>query len=49
MGTQGPIAINQLAVHEAMNLYCIRDRKECFEKVLKLSSYFIEKMRLANE
>jgi hypothetical protein len=49
MGPQYPIGINQLAVHEAMKLYRIRDRKECFEKVLRLSAYFIEKMRLTSE
>lgn len=48
MGPTGPVDINQLAIHEAMKLYRIKDRKECFEKVLKLSAYFIEKARIAN-
>ncbi len=48
MGSTGPVDINQLAIHEAMKLYRIKDRKECFEKVLILSAYFIEKSRIAN-
>ena len=49
LGPQGPIAVNQMAIHEAMQLYEIENKLDCFEKVLKLSSYFIEKMRLARE
>lgn len=44
MGPQGPIAINQIAVHEAMKLYRIKERQQCFEKVLSLSAYFIRDM-----
>jgi hypothetical protein len=37
------IAINQLAIHAAMDLYEVFDRRDCFEKVLKLSQHFIAK------
>lgn len=46
MGFNGPVALNQLAIHEAMKLYRIRNRRECFEKVLRLSQHFIEKINL---
>lgn len=35
MGT--PYGINQVAVHEAMRLYGVEDKKNCFEKVLLLA------------
>ena len=44
MGFNGPIDINQLAIHEAMKLYNIKNRKECFEKVMILSRWWIEKI-----
>jgi hypothetical protein len=44
MGSGGPVAINQLAIHEAMRLYKIQNRKECFEKVLALAAHCIEKI-----
>jgi hypothetical protein len=43
MGAGMPVDINHQAVHEAMRLYGVQDRKGCFEKVLRLSSHFIEK------
>jgi len=48
-GPRGPVDISHLAVHEAMKLYRIENRQECFEKVLRLASHFIEKMRMQSE
>lgn len=45
VGMSGVIAINHEAVHRAMDLYEIEDKRTCFEKVLKLSRYFIAKSR----
>ena len=45
-GPKGPVDINQLAVHEAMKLYRIENKKDCFEKVLRLAGHFIEKARM---
>lgn len=42
----GVVDINHLAVHEVMKLYRIENRKECFEKVLRLAAHFIEEMRM---
>jgi len=44
MGTNGPIDINQIPIHKAMKLYKIKNRKECFEKVLKLNNWWIERI-----
>ena len=40
-----PIDIIHQAIHEAMRLYEIKNKKECFEKVLKMSRIWIKKMR----
>ena len=40
-GMGGPVAIDQVAIHEAMRLYQIRDRRRCFEQVLELASWRI--------
>jgi len=45
MGPGGAIAINQTAIHDAMKLYDIRDRKDCFEKLLILGAWWIERLR----
>ena len=45
MGFNGPVDINQLAVHEIIKLYDIQKPKECFEKVMKLSRWWIDKIR----
>ena len=37
MGTGGPIDINQIAIHSAMELYGIKNRQKCFIKVLQLA------------
>lgn len=43
MGLDGPIDINQLPIHAAMRLYKIKNRQNCFEKVLLLADHFMEK------
>lgn len=48
MGFNGPVAISQMAIHEAMKLYRIESPRDCFEKVLVLSAYFINKMHRKN-
>jgi len=45
MGYNGPIAINQTAIHEAMKLYNIKNRIQCFNKVLILGNWWIEKVK----
>lgn len=44
MGPGGPVDLNHLAIHAAMDLYQIRNRRECFEKVLKLASFWISEV-----
>ena len=34
VGMGGAVAINQMAIHAAMDLYQIEDRRACFEKVV---------------
>lgn len=41
MGMNGPVDINHQAIHEAMKLYNIKNKRECFEKVLFLSNWWI--------
>jgi len=45
MGFNGPVSINQLAIHEAIRLYEVADHQGCFEGVLRLGRWWIEKMR----
>ena len=33
-GMGGQVAINQMAIHAAMDLYGVADRQACFEKVV---------------
>lgn len=49
MGFDGPIAINQLAVHENMDLYGVDDKRTCLEKVMFLSDYWINRIKENNE
>ena len=44
MGPKGPIDINQLAVHAAIDLYGARNPRECFSKAMKLSKWWIDRM-----
>lgn len=41
MGLNGAVALDQKAVHEAMRLYRINDRIDCFEKVVRLGQGII--------
>ncbi len=45
MGYSGPVDINHLAIHSAMNLYEIKEKKDCFEKILFMGSYWLNKIR----
>lgn len=36
-GMGGAIAINQMAIHAAMELFEVQDRRSCFEKVVMVS------------
>lgn len=45
MGSKGPIDINHQAIHEAMRLYEITNKQQCFEKVLFLSQEWLTQMR----
>jgi hypothetical protein len=42
-GMGGPVGIMQSAIHEAMKLYRIEFKQECFEKVVEAGRYFIQK------
>jgi hypothetical protein len=33
-GMGGPVAINQMAIHAAMDLYGVEFREDCFDKVV---------------
>jgi hypothetical protein len=44
MGFNGPVSINHQAIYEAMRLYKIKNRRECFEKVIILSRWYIGEM-----
>ncbi|MFA6336078.1 MAG: hypothetical protein WCX48_11125 [Bacteroidales bacterium] len=44
MGPSGPIDINQLAVHAAIDLYGIKDRQGCFDKVMRLSRWHLDRI-----
>ena len=41
----GPIAINHLAIHEAMRLLEIQDKLKCFTKVCRLANWWIDLVR----
>ena len=43
-GMGQPIDINHIAIHEAMRLYDVEDKKTCFNKVIKLGSWLIAKL-----
>ncbi len=49
MGPESPIDINHLAIHAAINLYGIRNRRECFEKVLTLCRWWLKKIKAEEE
>jgi hypothetical protein len=43
MSQGGPMSLNQVAIHEAMRLYKVVDKKGCFEKVVSLGRHIIAK------
>lgn len=45
MGMNGPVALNHEAVHRAMELYEVENKRQCFEKVLALSNHFFAEWR----
>lgn len=45
MGSNGPVGINHLAIHETMKLYKVKNRRDCFEKVTFLERWWIGRMR----
>lgn len=46
VGADGrPIDIIHQAIHESMKLYESRNKKECFEKILRMSQIWFKKMR----
>jgi len=45
MSWNGPIDINHEAIHKAMDLYEIKDKKDCFEKVTAIAEHIITMMR----
>lgn len=45
MAESGPIAINHLAIHEAMRLLKIKNRLKCFNKVCRLSHWWLEQIK----
>jgi hypothetical protein len=44
MGSGGPVAVNHLAVHAAMELYRIERPRECFAKVNRLAVWWLNKI-----
>ena len=45
VGPASVIDINHLAIHAAMDLYKVKNRKQCFEKVLHLANWWLEKIK----
>ena len=45
MTDKGPIDINHQAIHEAMRLYEITNKQQCFEKVLLMSNKWLDRIR----
>jgi len=41
-GMGGPVAINQVAIHEAMELYNIEFKQDTFEKVVMVGRQFLQ-------
>lgn len=49
MGPRGPVDINHLAIHATMDLYGIKKRRECFEKVLILARWWMDRIEEQRE
>jgi hypothetical protein len=45
MGFNGPIGLDQNAIHKAMELYGIENRPNCFEKVVSLGRQIINEQQ----
>jgi len=45
MGFDGPIALMHSAVHSQMELRGIKNKEQCFDKVMYLSKYDLKKSR----
>jgi len=45
MGPTSAIDINHLAIYGAMDLYKVKNRRQCFEKVLRLANWWLEQLR----
>jgi len=48
-GMGGAVALNQMAIHSAMDLYEIEDRQDCFEKVVVVGRHMIAKQHEARK
>lgn len=49
MSMNGPVALNQMAIHSAMELIGVDFPEDCFQKVVNLGRHFISKMREAQK
>jgi hypothetical protein len=49
MGFNGPVDLNHQAIYDAMELYKIQNKCECFEKILTLSRWWIGKIMEKHE
>jgi hypothetical protein len=45
MGMNGPVSLNQNAIHNAMELYGVKNKIQCFEKVRILGNWWIKRGR----
>jgi hypothetical protein len=45
VGMCGAVALNQLAIHAAMDLFDVEYRQDCFEKVVMLGRHFISQQK----
>jgi len=44
MGFGGPVDINHLAIYPQMDLQQVKNRKQCFNKVLQLSRWYLKRI-----
>lgn len=49
MAEGGPVAINHLAIHEAMRLLKIKGRLKCFNKVRRLAGWWLKQQQQDRE
>ena len=49
MADGGPVSINHVAIHEAIRLLRIKDKLKCFNKVCRLSNWWLDKIREERE